>query len=79
MDGVIWVEVEMSICFDVDTELGREMIALANAHQHKLPILLTGAVYERIKDELPEFLGEFTVTPHYATSEDTDDDFGLSF
>ena len=78
MDGVIWVEVNMSICFDVDTELGREMIALANAHQRKLPVFLTNAVFERIKGELPELIDSFVVTPRYATDED-DEDIDMPF
>ena len=78
MDGVIWVEVNMSICFDDDTELGREVIALANASQGKLPVFLTNAVFERIKDKLPELIDDFVVRRRYVNDED-DEDIGMSF
>lgn len=72
MDGVIWVEVEMRICFDVDTELGREMIALANVPYYEQQRFLNDAVFERIKDKLPELIDHCVATAHYADDEDYD-------
>ena len=76
-DGVVWVEVNMSICFDVDTELGREMIALANAQYRKLPVFLNNAVWERIKDKLPDLIDHCAVTPH--TTDEDDEDIDMLF